>query len=224
MKNKVIIFGGIGAASTIGMAIADANKEGYSDYVMAGYLNDMEAHEDIDGFPILGGKKDIPRLLEEGYYFINTVYKIDGQKARLQLFNSLNIPVERLATFISPKSYVASNVKLGAGSVVMPNASISSGVKTGICCRVMSGALVGHDNNIGDHAFFAGNCTIGSHLEIGDFTYFGLNSTVGGKLNIGKFSVVGMGSIVTKDVEDYSIVMGSPAKHARYVKDKELDV
>jgi|SRR5690554_281767 len=224
MSKKVIIFGGIGAASTIGMAIADANREGYTEYIMSGYLNDMEVHENIEGFPILGGKNDIPRLLQEGYYFINTVYKIDGQKDRLKLFESLNIPIERLATFISPKAYVAGSVKLGAGSVVMPNASVSSGVETGICCRIMSGALVGHDNKIGNHAFFAGNCTVGSHLEIGDFTYFGLNSTTGGKLNIGKFSVIGMGSVVTKDVEDYSIVMGAPAKHARYVKDKEQDV
>ena len=224
MDKKLIIFGGIGAASTIGMAISDANKEGYSEYIMSGYLNDMDVHENIDGFPILGGKADIPRLLREGYYFINTVYKIDGQKDRLRLFESLNIPLDRLATFISPKSYVASNVKLGAGSVVMPNASISSGVETGVCCRVMSGALVGHDNKVGNHVFFAGNSTIGSHLDIGDFSYFGLNSTIGGKLNIGKFSVIGMGSIVTKDVQDYSVVIGSPAKHARFVKDKEQHV
>lgn len=224
MNKKVIIFGGIGAASTIGMAISDANKEGYTDLIMAGYLNDIEGYDNIDGFPVLGGKKDIPRLLEEGYYFINTVYKIDGQKDRKKLFESLNIPKDRLATFISPKAYVASNVKLGPGSVVMPNASISAGVETGICCRIMSGALVGHDNIVGDHSFFAGNCTIGSHLHIGNFAYFGLNSTVGGKLKIGKYSVVGMGAVVTKNVDDYSIVVGNPAKHFRYVKDKDQDV
>ncbi|MGO1751711.1 MAG: hypothetical protein ACTHYV_04385 [Psychroflexus sp.] len=224
MSKKVIIFGGIGAASTIGMAIADANKEGYDEYIMSGYLNDLENHENIDGFPILGGKNDIPKLLNEGYYFINTVYKIDGQKNRLKLYESLGIPLNRLATFISPRAYVASNVKLGAGSVVMPNASISAGVETGICCRVMSGALVGHDNEIGNHVFFAGNCTIGSHLKIEDFSYFGLNSTVGGKLKIGGFSVIGMGSVVTKDVESNSIVIGNPAKFARYVKDKHQHV
>lgn len=224
MAKKVIIFGGIGAASTIGTALADANRDGYSEYTMAGYLNDLEGHKEICGFPVLGGKDDIPKLLEQGYYFINTVYKIDGQKDRLKLFQSLNIPLDRLATFISPKAYVASNVLLGPGSVVLPNASISAGVETGICCRVMSGALVGHDNKIGDHAFFAGNCTVGSHLEIGDFAYFGLNSTTGGKLHIGKFSVIGMGSVVTKSVEEYSIVMGNPARHARYVMDKDQDV
>lgn len=218
---KVIIFGGIGAASTIGVAIADANREGYDKYIMSGYLNDLENIDQIDGFPVLGGKKDIQRLLEEGYYFINTVYKIDGQKDRKKLFESLQIPIERLATFISPRAYVASNVKLSSGCVIMPNASISSGVKMGICCRVMSGALVGHDNEIGDHSFFAANSCVGSHLYIGDFAYFGLNCTVGGKLRIGNYSVVGMGSVVTKDVEDYAVVMGNPAKFARYVKDKE---
>lgn len=220
---KVLIFGGVGAASTIGIAIADANKEGYDEYIMSGYINDMENIQSIDGFPVVGGKKDIPRLLDEGYYFINTVYKIDGQKDRLKLFESLNIPINRLATFVSPRAYVASNVDLSPGCVVMPNASISSGVKMGICCRVMSGALVGHDNNVGNHVFFAANSCIGSHLEINDFAYFGLNCTTGGKLNIGKYSVVGMGSVVTRDIDDYSIVMGSPAKHARYVKDKEQE-
>jgi acetyltransferase EpsM len=218
---KVIIFGGIGAASTIGTAIADANKEGYCEYIMCGYLNDLENIDQIDGFPIIGGKKDIKDLLKKDYYFINTVYKIDGQKDRLKLFESLQIPEDRLATFISPRAYVASNVKLSPGCVVMPNASISSGVKMGICCRVMSGALVGHDNKIGNHSFFAANSCVGSHLNIGDFAYFGLNCTVGGKLKIGNFSVVGMGSVVTKDVEDYAVVMGNPARFSRYVKDKE---
>src|SRR5690606_30172137 len=109
---KVLIFGGIGGATTIGAAIIDANKRGYNEYELAGYINDSAVGESFEGFPVLGGKEDIPRFVEEGYYFINTVYKIDGQVDRRKLFNSLNIPEERLAIFVHPLAYLAHNVTL----------------------------------------------------------------------------------------------------------------
>jgi len=40
----------------------------------------------------------------------------------------------------------------------------------------------------------------------------GANATILGGVTIGKFSLVGAGSIVTKNVPDFSIVYGSPAK------------
>lgn len=217
---KLAIIGGVGAASTIAYAVIDAEKSNSSDYKFCGFINDKDEKKNIQGYHVLGGLKDIPKLLDQDYYIINTVYKIDGQVFRVNLFNDLKIPEEKLATFVHPKAYVAPNVSLNYGCVIMPNASVSSGVNFGINCRIMSGAMIGHDNAISDHSFFAANSTIGSHLEIGEASYIGLNSTLGGKLNIGKYSVIGMGSVVTKDVEPYSIVAGNPAKHMRYVNDK----
>lgn len=217
---KLAIIGGVGAASTIAYAVIDAEKKNLSEYKFCGFINDKDDKDIIQGYNVLGGLKDIPKLLAQDYHIINTVYKIDGQIFRVNLFNDLKIPKDRLATFIHPKAFVAANVKLSPGCVIMPNASVSSGVKFGINCRVMSGAMVGHDNNIMGHCFFAANSTVGSHLEIGKASYIGLNSTLGGKLNIGKYSVVGMGAVVTKNVEPYSIMAGNPAKHMRYVNDK----
>lgn len=218
--NKVLIFGGIGAASTIAMAIVDAVNNGFSDLEFLGYINDKDGLSDIDGYPIIGGYNDVPRLIKEGYLFINTVYKIDGQVSRTLLFESLKIPDNQLATFVHPKAYVAPNVELGPGCVVLPNATVSSGVKMGRCVRVMTGAMIGHDCIISDHAFFAANSCVGSHIQFGVGTYSGLNCTIGGKLSINNYSVVGMGSVVTKDVLPFSIVAGNPAKHLRFVKDK----
>lgn len=219
-NNKVLIFGGIGAASTIAMAIVDANKNGYNDIVFEGYINDKDGLIDIDGFPIVGGYKDVASFVRQGYLFINTVYKIDGQVSRIQLFESLNIPNNQLAKFIHPSAYIAPNVEIGPGCVVLPNANVSSNVKMGKCIRIMTGAMIGHDCNINDHAFFAANACVGSHINFGIATYVGLNSTIGGKLKIGDFSVVGMGTVVTKDVEPFSIFVGNPGKHLRFANDK----
>lgn len=217
---KVLIFGGIGAASTIAMAILDANKNGYNNIIFAGYINDKDDLKNIDGFPILGGYNDVPRFIKEGYLFINTVYKVDGQVFRTRLFEELKIPDKQLATFIHPRAYVAPNVEIGHGSVVLPNANVSSGVKMGKCVRVMTGAMIGHDCVIQDHSFFAANSCVGSHINFGKASYSGLNCTIGGKLDIGEYSVVGMGAVVTKNVSPFSIVAGNPAKHLRFTKDK----
>lgn len=219
---KLAIIGGVGAASTIAYAVIDAEKYKTAEYKFCGFINDKDDQDIIQGYPVLGGLKDIVKLLEQDYYIINTVYKIDGQKFRVDLFNSLGIPKERLATFVHPKAYVAPNVNLNYGCIIMPNASVSSKVDFGINCRVMSGAMIGHDSTIGDHCFFAANSTVGSHLEFGEASYIGLNSTIGGKLKIGEYSVVGMGAVVTKDVKPYSIVAGNPARHMRYVKDNKV--
>ena len=66
------------------------------------------------------------KFASEGCFFINTIYRIDGQQQRIDLFESLNIPDDRLATFVHPLAYVAPNAHLGAGTVVMPHASVSS--------------------------------------------------------------------------------------------------
>jgi acetyltransferase-like isoleucine patch superfamily enzyme len=40
----------------------------------------------------------------------------------------------------------------------------------------------------------------------------GVNCTIGPGVNIGRFAMVGMGSVVTRDVPDFHLVMGNPAR------------
>ncbi len=45
----------------------------------------------------------------------------------------------------------------------------------------------------------------------------GAQSTIGCNLTIGRFAMVGMGSVVTRDVPDYVLVVGNPARAVGYV-------
>lgn len=49
-------------------------------------------------------------------------------------------------------------------------------------------------------------------ITIGDGTYIGINSVIVGNVSIGKQSVIGANSVVTKDVPDYCVAVGCPAK------------
>ncbi|MDO9578406.1 MAG: hypothetical protein Q7J16_11020 [Candidatus Cloacimonadales bacterium] len=219
MKKKVIILGGLGNGSVIANAIIDANQRGYDEIGFAGYLNDREpTGSKIEGLPVLGKLSDVKTFLEQGFYFINTIYRIDGQQERIELFQNLQIPDSALATFIHPLAYVAPNVELGAGCVAMPNAAISSGVKLGKCCLVMVNATIGHNNTIGDHCHFAAQSCTSSFVEIADGVHLGLNCCVRENLKIGRNSTLGMGSVLLENIGNNEIWAGNPARFIRKTK------
>lgn len=52
----------------------------------------------------------------------------------------------------------------------------------------------------------------GQTVTIGDGSYIGINAVIVGNVRIGKHCVIGANSIVTKDVPDYCVAVGSPAR------------
>lgn len=216
MAKKILILGGLGNGSVIANAIIDSNKRSCTEWEFAGYLNDrLEIGSLIETYPVMGKTGDARNFLDEGYYFINTIFRIDGQKERINMFESLGLPSERLATFVHPLSYVAPNVNLGHGTVIMPNVSVSSGTSFGDGCLVMVGATIGHDNQIGKYCHFAAQCCVGAYMKIGEGVHIGLNATIRENLTIGNYATLGMGAVLTKNVNDYEIWVGNPAKFLR---------
>lgn len=58
----------------------------------------------------------------------------------------------------------------------------------------------------------------GQKVSIGDGSYIGINSVIVGNVKIGKHCVIGANSVVTKDVPDYCVAVGSPAKVIKNIK------
>lgn len=58
--------------------------------------------------------------------------------------------------------------------------------------------------------------------EIGNDVWIGINVVIKQGVKIGNGAVIGMGSVVTKDVPDYSIYAGNPAKLIRYRFEPEI--
>jgi len=53
-------------------------------------------------------------------------------------------------------------------------------------------------------------------VTVGEGSWIGTRVIVLPGVNIGRFAVVGAGSVVTKDVPDYAVVAGNPARLIRY--------
>lgn len=51
-----------------------------------------------------------------------------------------------------------------------------------------------------------------SYVEIGDGVWIGANAIITSSVKIGVGSIIGAGSVVTKDIPDWSVAVGNPAK------------
>ncbi|HLU46604.1 MAG TPA: CatB-related O-acetyltransferase [Planctomycetota bacterium] len=114
------------------------------------------------------------------------------------------------------------------GDCLVPGA-FPPGVVIGRYSSVSEGARVYNQNHpierLSTHPYFydealrvaAGEPLPRHDLVIGHDVWVGRNAIVTpGCKRIGNGAVIGAGAVVTKDVEDFSIVVGVPARHLRY--------
>jgi acetyltransferase-like isoleucine patch superfamily enzyme len=93
------------------------------------------------------------------------------------------------------------------------NGGLTIGDHTDIASEVM---IWTSQHDIHDPNFKA----IEEKVTIGDYVFIGPRSIILPGVNVGDGAIIGAGSIVTKDVESFSIVVGSPAKKIGERKNK----
>ena len=71
-------------------------------------------------------------------------------------------------------------------------------------------------NEIAEMHMGMGHPSCKGDITIGNDVWIGAKSTIMSGVSIGHGSIVAAGSLVTKDVEPYSVVGGNPAKHLKY--------
>jgi acetyltransferase-like isoleucine patch superfamily enzyme len=123
---------------------------------------------------------------------------------------------------IGANSKVGSFVEIQKGVVIGENCKISS--HTFICegVTIGNGVFVGHNVSfINDMYPKAANPdgTLQTESDwtmvetvIGDHASIGTGATILGGIRIGIHAMVGAGAVVTKDIPDYAVVVGNPAK------------
>lgn len=105
--------------------------------------------------------------------------------------------------------YMGHNCFLSADAVISDDVMFATGV-----------ALIGADHDFSDPDALlnlSGRAT-SKGIEIENNVWVGHNAIILDGIRIGSGSIVAAGSIVTKNIEPYSIVAGNPAKLIRYRK------
>jgi sugar O-acyltransferase (sialic acid O-acetyltransferase NeuD family) len=114
---------------------------------------------------------------------------------------------------ISPLATIGfHDVKIGCGTNVLSGTVFSNGTVLGKGCIVYYNSIITHDCRIGDFVEIAPSAILLGNVVVDDFTHIGANATILPKIKIGKNVIVGAGAVVTKDIPDNCVVVGSPAK------------
>ncbi|MDR1896586.1 MAG: acetyltransferase [Prevotellaceae bacterium] len=219
MSKKVIIIGGEGNGGIIASCIED-NRERFNDleWEVVGFVNDYE--KEVCGYPVLSGTNNISKLVEnKEYYFMWGIHMIGRNILTEQVFRKVNIPQERFATIIHKTAFVAKSVILESGVFVMFNCYIGPQTHIGQCSLIMANSLIGHDTKVGALCHFSLGSITGSYITIGLCSDVALGAKVLEKRKIGNYAVAGANSLITHDIPDYEIHVGSPAKFLKRVRE-----
>lgn len=104
--------------------------------------------------------------------------------------------------------YIDTNVKIGNNVKIQNNVSVYMGVE--VEDDVFLGPHVAFTNDLYPRAFNNNWKIVRTKVKKG--ASIGANSTVVCGITVGNYAMIGSGSVVTKDVPDYALVYGNPAR------------
>lgn len=137
-------------------------------------------------------------------------------------------------TRIWHQAQIREDARIGDNCIIGKNVYIDFGVKIGNNCKIQNNCSIYHGVEISDGVFIGphvvftndkfprainpdGSLKGKNDWKTGKITVekgasIGAHSTILPDVTIGKFAMVGAGSVVTKDIPEYTLAYGNPAK------------
>ena len=134
---------------------------------------------------------------------------------------------------------VRENARIGEACILSKGVYVDAGVYIGNRCKLQNNVSVYHGVVIEDGVFVGPHVCFTNDLQprainpdgslkgVEDWVVaetrvqvgaaIGANSTIRCGINIGRWAMIGAGSVVTRDVPDYGLVFGNPARLRGYV-------
>lgn len=122
---------------------------------------------------------------------------------------------------IMKDSEIGGNCNIGQNVVISPGCVVGNNVKIQNNVSIYTGVILEDDVFCGPSMVFTNVINPRSHVErkneyqttlVGRGATIGANATIVCGNSLGKYAFVGAGAVVTRDVPDFAVVYGSPAK------------
>lgn len=206
-RRKIVVLGSGPLARMVGGILsADDSVE------LVGFTDaDRERHgEVLCGRPVLGGDELLADLRRQGVTHALIGAGIPALRARLaRVLEELGF---ELATAVHRMAYVAPEVILGRGVIVLPGVVLADNPVIGENVFVGQAATIAHDSQIERDCLIGGRSAISAEVHVGAASLVGWGAIVGPRRRIGAGAVVGSGANVVSDVPAGGVMVGNPAR------------
>ena len=199
--NRLIMIGAGGHAESVADSI---DKEQYE---LVGFIDGNKKGSHI-GLPILG--KEITDISDyQSYVYFVSIGDVGYREFWYKKLIELHLPIINI---IDKTAIISPTASIGVGNFIGKLAIINAGTKVGDNNVINTKALIEHECRIGNHTHLSTNSTINGDVIVEDSVFFGSTAVCNGQLKIGHHAIVGSGSVVIKEVEPWTTVVGTPAK------------
>lgn len=208
--NNIIIFGVNDLAELAHFYFLHENRFGHNDpYPIVFTVNKEFIKEDtFKGLPV------IPFEELESHY-PPSEYKlfapIADNKLREKIYNEGKEKGYKFISYISSKCTNFSS-EIGKNCFILEDNTLQPFTKIGNNVVLWSGNHIGHHSIIEDNVFFTSHVVMSGHCHIKKGVFIGVNACIRDRVTIEENCIIGMGSVVTKNTDNNSTYIGSPAK------------
>lgn len=207
----LVLFGGPGGGAIVAQSVRRLAAAGEGIRLL-GFLNDgLKAGDRVGGAPVLG-PFEAWRAQPDRASFLAPLHKAKEMQRRVARIRSLKVPDARWTSIIDPAAFVADDASIGGGSFVGPFAVVDTGVRLGRYVSLWPAAQIGHESAVGDFVFIGRAGIVSGRCVLGKGAHIGSAAVLLENCRVGRYAVIGAGAVVVRDVPDYAIVAGNPAK------------
>jgi len=186
------------------------------DYEIVAFLDDVNSDrhgQQFCGALVLGGSEQMDALI--GRKVQHAILAFGDNAARRRKGSDLVARGFILGHAVHSRATVASDVRLGAGTVVMAGAVVNPNVTLGENVIINTCASVDHDCVLGNAVHLSPGGRLAGGVRVGDEAWIGLGAVVLEGRTVGQRTIVGAGAVVTRDLPADVVAYGVPAKIIR---------
>ncbi len=155
--------------------------------------------------------------------FVALSYR-DLNRVRANKYRQAKRKKYKLISYISSKSGIVGNIKIGDNCLVLENQVIQPYASIGNNVFIWGGVLVGHHSIVGDHCWLTSEASVGGNAQIGSYCFLGMNSTIGHMITVGRESFIGANTLVTKNTTNKSVYITPDTQPYRLNSDQFLAI
>jgi sugar O-acyltransferase (sialic acid O-acetyltransferase NeuD family) len=199
----ILIIGGGGFAKEIVWLANDCNRH------VIGVLDDDES---VHG-SLVQGAKVLGDISSWQKYDAELIIAIGNPRTRAlvaEKIEKLGIPI--YATLVHPSVKYSDTVEFSEGCIICANSILTTDVNIGKHVILNLSVTVGHETNIGQFSTVAPIVAISGNVTVESFSEIGTGACIRQGAKIGRGAMLGMGGVLTKNIPDFTIFAGNPAK------------